>query len=87
MAPVSHAGDLLGLIVVERPERADAFTDEDDRVLTELARQAGLAFHNARLDSALQTTLDALRHAGRGTARVPGPHRGQRRRRTAPGGT
>jgi len=61
VAPVSHAGDLLGLIVVERPERVDAFSDEDDRVLTELARQAGLAFHNARLDSALQTTLDALR--------------------------
>jgi signal transduction histidine kinase len=62
VAPVSHGGELLGLIVVERPERADAFTDEDDRVLTELARQAGLAFHNAKLDTALQTTLDALRH-------------------------
>jgi signal transduction histidine kinase len=62
VAPVSHAGELLGLIVVERPDRADAFTDEDDRVLTELARQAGLAFHNAKLDTALQTTLDALRH-------------------------
>ena len=61
VAPISHAGELLGLIVVERPPRADAFTDEDDRVLTELARQAGLAFHNASLDSALQTTLDALR--------------------------
>jgi signal transduction histidine kinase len=61
VAPVSHAGELLGLIVVERPERGDAFTDEDDRVLTELARQAGLAFHNAKLDTALQTTLDALR--------------------------
>src|SRR5580704_4030083 len=61
VAPVSHAGDLLGLIVVERPEGADVFTDEDDRVLTELARQAGLAFHNAKLDTALQTTLDALR--------------------------
>jgi len=61
VAPISHAGELLGLIVVERPSRADAFTDEDDRVLTELARQAGLAFHNASLDSALQTTLDALR--------------------------
>src|SRR5213079_3290675 len=36
-------------------------TEEDDRVLTELAREAGLAFHNASLDSALQTTLDALR--------------------------
>ena len=61
VAPISHAGELLGLIVVERAARADAFTDEDDRVLTELARQAGLAFHNSQLDSALQTTLDALR--------------------------
>ena len=61
VAPVSHAGELLGLIVAERPARADVFTEEDDRVLTELARQAGLAFHNSRLDSALQTTLDALR--------------------------
>jgi GAF domain-containing protein len=61
VAPISHAGELLGLIVAERPARADPFTDEDDRVLTELARQAGLAFHNVQLDSALQTTLDALR--------------------------
>jgi signal transduction histidine kinase len=61
VAPVSHGGELLGLIVAERPDRADVFTEEDDRVLTELARQAGLAFHNSRLDSALQTTLDALR--------------------------
>jgi signal transduction histidine kinase len=61
VAPISHAGELLGLIVVERAARADAFTDEDDRMLIELARQAGLAFHNAQLDSALQTTLDALR--------------------------
>ena len=43
------------------PADADSFTDEDDRVLTELARQAGLAFHNVRLDAALQTTLDELR--------------------------
>ena len=61
VAPISHAGELLGLIVVERAARADAFTEEDDRVLTELARQAGLAFHNSQLDSALQTTLNALR--------------------------
>jgi signal transduction histidine kinase len=61
VAPISHAGELLGLLVVERPEDADAFTEEDDRVLTELARQAGLAFYNVRLDAALQTTLDELR--------------------------
>ncbi len=61
VAPVSHAGHLLGLIVVERPATGDFFTDEDDRVLTDLARQVGLAFHNAQLDSALQNTLDELR--------------------------
>ena len=43
------------------PGDADSFTEEDDRVLTELARQAGLAFYNVRLDAALQTTLDELR--------------------------
>ena len=61
VAPISHAGELLGLLVVERPGDADAFTEEDERVLTELARQAGLAFYNVRLDAALQTTLDELR--------------------------
>ena len=61
VTPVSHAGQLLGLIVIERPEAGDTFTEEDDRVLTELARQVGLALHNAQLDSALQNTLDELR--------------------------
>jgi len=61
VAPISHGGELLGLIVVERPAEAGAFSEEDDRVLTELARQAGLAFHNSQLDAALQTTLDELR--------------------------
>jgi signal transduction histidine kinase len=61
VAPISHGGELLGLIVVERPADADGFSEEDDRVLTELARQAGLAFHNVQLDAALQTTLDELR--------------------------
>jgi signal transduction histidine kinase len=61
VAPVSHGGELLGLIVVERPADADSFTQDDDRVLTELARQTGLAFHNVQLDAALHTTLDELR--------------------------
>ena len=59
--PASHVGQLLGLIVAQRPATGDAFSAEDDRVLTELARQVGLAVHNARLDTALQTTLDELR--------------------------
>jgi signal transduction histidine kinase len=60
-APISHGGELLGLIVVQRQVGASAFSEEDDRVLTELARQVGLAFHNAQLDTALQTSLDELR--------------------------
>ncbi len=61
VAPICHAGELLGTIVVARAEGAVSFTEEDDRVLTELARQVGLAFHNAQLDTALQTSLDELR--------------------------
>ena len=61
VASISYAGELLGLIVVERPASGDIFTDEHDRVLADLARQVGLAFHNAQLDSALQNSLDELR--------------------------
>ena len=92
-------GDLLGLIVAERAARAITFTDEYDRVLTELARQVGLAFHNFQLDSALQTTLDALRKQATTSCANPAsrivatwtptpPHRTRpaRRRPAAPGG-
>ncbi|MEO9181494.1 MAG: histidine kinase, partial [Acidimicrobiales bacterium] len=61
VAPISHAGELLGVMVVSRNEGAVAFREEDDRVLSDLARQVGLALHNAQLDTALQTTLDELR--------------------------
>ncbi len=63
VAPAAHSGTLLGLLVVERAADGDTFTDEDDRVLTELARQVGLALHNVQLDSALQESLENLRLA------------------------
>ncbi len=63
VAPVAHSGTLLGLLVMERANDGDAFTDEDDRVLTELARPVGLALHNVQLDSALQESLENLRQA------------------------
>ena len=78
IAPVSHAGELLGLIVVERPSMASAFSEDDDRVLTDLARQVGLALHNSQLDTALQTTLDEVRKQADALARVPGQDRRQR---------
>jgi signal transduction histidine kinase len=84
VAPVSHAGMLLGLIVVSRPATAEQFTAEDDRVLTELARQVGLALHNARLDTALATTLDEVRKQAdelrRSRARIVASADAERRR-------
>jgi signal transduction histidine kinase len=61
VAPISHAGTLLGLIVVDRPAQDDAFRLDDDVMLTELARQFGLALHNVELDSALQSSLEEVK--------------------------
>ncbi len=61
VASITHSGELLGLIVAERAAEGDLFTEEDDRVMAELARQVGLALHNVQLDSALQASLDEVR--------------------------
>jgi signal transduction histidine kinase len=61
LAPIVHSGELLGLIVAERPPEANAFSADEDRTVVELARQVGLTLHNVRLDSALQASLDEVR--------------------------
>ena len=61
VAPITNSGELLGLIVVRRPDGALPFDENDDQALTELARQVGLALHNVKLDSALQESLDEVR--------------------------
>ncbi|HUY22092.1 MAG TPA: histidine kinase [Acidimicrobiales bacterium] len=61
VAPTTHSGQVLGLIVAVRPPNSDQFTADDDTMLTELARQVGLALHNVELDSALQASLDEVR--------------------------
>ena len=61
VAPTTHSGQVLGLIVAVRPPHSDQFTTDDDTMLTELARQVGLALHNVELDSALQESLDEVR--------------------------
>jgi len=60
VAPISHGGLLLGLIVLTRGATSEPVSEEDNRVVTELARQVGLALHNVQLDSALQASLDVL---------------------------
>jgi signal transduction histidine kinase len=59
-APVTHSGELLGLIVVERLPDVP-FSVEEEQVLAALARQVGLALNNVRLGSALEASLDELR--------------------------
>jgi signal transduction histidine kinase len=61
VAPVTNSGELLGLLVVRRPDGAVPFGEDDDQAFTELARQVGLALHNVKLDSALQESLDEVR--------------------------
>jgi signal transduction histidine kinase len=60
MAPITHGGELLGFLLVERPADAERFSEADEGVLSELARQVGLALHNLQLDSALQESLHEL---------------------------
>jgi signal transduction histidine kinase len=61
VAPITHSGELLGLIVVERPPDAEQFTAQEETTLADLSRQVGLTLHNVRLDSALQASLDEVR--------------------------
>jgi signal transduction histidine kinase len=61
VAPASHSGRLVGLIVAVRSEGAENFSLEEELAMGELARQVAGALHNVALDSALQATLDQVR--------------------------
>ena len=61
IAPVSHSGQLFGLIVAERARRGEHLAEETDETLEEVAREVGVAVNKARLDSALQESLERLR--------------------------
>ncbi len=61
VAPLVHSGELLGLVVCARNVDQQPFSDEEERVLAELARQVALALHNSALDTALQASLDDLK--------------------------
>ena len=84
VAPIAHGGELLGLIMVEHRPETEGFSEENDRVLVELARQVGLALHNMQLDSALQESLGELRRANeelkRSRARIVAAGDAERRR-------
>jgi signal transduction histidine kinase len=60
--PVLHGGELLGVLTVGTPT-SDPFTSADEKLVGDLAAQAGLVLRNVRLTEALRARLDDLRAA------------------------
>ena len=61
---VRHSGELLGVLTVLKP-RNEAVTAAEDKLLAQLASQAGLVLRNARLTAELRATIDDLRASRR----------------------
>ncbi len=61
--PVFHQGTPVGEIAISKPER-EPITSTEEKLLIDLAAQAGPAFKNVRLDLELQARLEEL-HASR----------------------
>jgi signal transduction histidine kinase len=63
VVPVTHAGTLLGLVVVGRRDGGGRFGSDDDHQLAELGARLGVVLHNRELDATLQETLADLRRS------------------------
>jgi signal transduction histidine kinase len=59
---VEHAGELLGALAIRKPV-ADPVSPADDKLVADLAQQAGLVLRNVRLTEELRARLDDLRGA------------------------
>jgi signal transduction histidine kinase len=59
VSAVRHQGQLLGAISITK-RRGEAASETDRRLLAQLAGQAGLVLHNAKLSSDLQRRLEEL---------------------------
>ncbi|HEX3630719.1 MAG TPA: histidine kinase [Candidatus Dormibacteraeota bacterium] len=60
IVPVLHQGELLGALAVEK-RRGESLLPIEERLLTDLARQAGLALKNVGLAADLRQRLEELR--------------------------
>jgi signal transduction histidine kinase len=60
--PATHAGALLGLVVIARLPGGERFTADEDASLAELGTRLGVVLHNRELDATLRETLEDLRH-------------------------
>ena len=60
--PVEQAGELLGALAVRKPS-SDPVTPADEKLIADLASQAGLVLRNVRLSEALKARLEELKAA------------------------
>ncbi|MGH2725008.1 MAG: histidine kinase [Actinomycetota bacterium] len=58
--PVRHQGELLGALTVAKP-RGETLSPSEEKLLSDLAAQAGLVLRNVRLTEELRANLDELR--------------------------
>lgn len=61
---VRHSGELLGALTVVKPP-SEPVSAAEDKLLAQLASQAGLVLRNARLTAELRATIDDLRASRR----------------------
>src|SRR5262249_23650415 len=66
---VTHGGELLGALSLQKP-RNEPLTSTEDELLRHLASQAGLVLRNAALTAELQATIDDLRASRRRLVRA-----------------
>jgi signal transduction histidine kinase len=59
VVPVHHHGELLGALVVAKPA-GEGFNPTEEKLLTDLASQAGLVLRNVRLTAELQARVDQI---------------------------
>ncbi len=62
--PVEQSGELLGAIAI-RKSASDPISPSDDKLIADLAAQAGLVLRNVRLSEELRARFDDLKHAQR----------------------
>ncbi len=58
--PVRHQGELLGALALEKPP-SDPLSPTDEKLVSDLAGQAGLVLRNVRLTSELEARIEELR--------------------------
>jgi signal transduction histidine kinase len=77
LIPLTHSGQLFGLILVERRRHSERLAAQADVTLEEVAREVALGVNKARADAALAASLDELRAS---RARVVAAADAERRR-------